>query len=306
MQSCMNQRKPAKSLDGMVELLQERGMPIPDTEVMKRILFDNNYYRLSGYFRAFQLDPEHGKNQFSSDANVDRFLIPYKRDFQLRNLILQGTSRLELTIRSRFAYLLAQNGDKYDYENPDLYILSQLKTQKKQDTLKTIKDMINNIDRWIKESKEIFIRHYLRNNADIPIWAAVEVLPFGVVSKMLTFCNRPKIMRTLYKSLDLEATLRTNGAIIHAMVYLRNLCSHHSRLWKREMMITSPLTKKIVNSMPHEWKQCDPKSAARSIAVLLYLVQQITRTDEYTKKVFCLIHENSDYEKGLLYPAHWK
>jgi abortive infection bacteriophage resistance protein len=63
---------------------------------------------LSGYFRAFQIDPSHGNNRFRNGTHIRDFMIPYLMDEQLRLLILRGTSSLEQTLRAHFAYYLAQ------------------------------------------------------------------------------------------------------------------------------------------------------------------------------------------------------
>ncbi|WP_065435793.1 hypothetical protein [Bifidobacterium longum] len=56
-------RKQAKSVFEMIELLKQRGLTI-DVPDMPGILLDNNYYRLSAYFRPFQKDPANGDNDF--------------------------------------------------------------------------------------------------------------------------------------------------------------------------------------------------------------------------------------------------
>lgn len=43
--------KPAKTIDQMIALMSDRGLTITDETNLRRILFDCNYYRLSGYFR---------------------------------------------------------------------------------------------------------------------------------------------------------------------------------------------------------------------------------------------------------------
>ena len=45
-------RKQAKSVFEMIDLLKQRGLTI-DVPDMPGILLDNNYYRLSAYFRPY-------------------------------------------------------------------------------------------------------------------------------------------------------------------------------------------------------------------------------------------------------------
>lgn len=56
--------KPAKTIDQMIALMSERGLVITDEAELRQVLFDCNYYRLSGYFRSFQVNPAAGDNRY--------------------------------------------------------------------------------------------------------------------------------------------------------------------------------------------------------------------------------------------------
>ena len=82
MASIPGMAKPALPIDKQIELLVQRGLPIPlppddDYEQRKaeyhaavRLLIDTNYYRLSGYWRYFQVRPGHGDNRFTAGGTV--------------------------------------------------------------------------------------------------------------------------------------------------------------------------------------------------------------------------------------------
>ena len=111
--------KPAKTIDQMIALMSDRGLAITDEAKLRQVLFDCNYYRLSGYFRSFQVNPAAGDNRYRPGTRDVDFLIPYMMDEELRNIILKGTAKVELTLRSRFAYLLASDGNAYTYMDPE-------------------------------------------------------------------------------------------------------------------------------------------------------------------------------------------
>ena len=113
--------KPAKTIDQMIALMSDRGLAITDEARLRQVLFDCNYYRLSGYFRPFQVNPAVGDNRYRPGTQDVDFLIPYTMDEELRNIILRGTAKVELTLRSRFAYLLASDGNAYTYMDPESY-----------------------------------------------------------------------------------------------------------------------------------------------------------------------------------------
>ena len=89
MASIPGMAKPALPIDKQIELLVQRGLPIPlppddDYEQRKaeyhaavRLLIDNNYYRLSGYWRYFQVRPGHGDNRFTAGGTVAQITATY-------------------------------------------------------------------------------------------------------------------------------------------------------------------------------------------------------------------------------------
>lgn len=111
--------KPALPIARQIELLAQRGLPVPlptdecwetrksEYHAIVRLLVDNNYYRLSGYWRYFQVRPGHGDNRFTAAASVAQIESVYRFDQDLRTLLIDGLSTLEVTFRSRLAYYLA-------------------------------------------------------------------------------------------------------------------------------------------------------------------------------------------------------
>lgn len=293
------QTKQPKSLGQMVELMRDRGLAVENERELESALFDCNYYRLSGYFRVFQEDPAHGVNKFHTGVRVDDFIHPYRMDSRLRELILHGTALIELTLRSRFAYLAAMHGGAYTYAN-----LSAYQDRRNRTGVEMREGLLTNIGKWVSMSSEVCIRHYRKRGAEIPIWAAVEVLPFDTVSRMLSLYSDTAVLRELYRSFNIRTNLRTASEIVHAMVYLRNLCSHHSRLWHREMVIASPVTKDMRSSYPDF--DYEEKSVAGSLMALMYLVDSINGDNAYSRSVLDLIHERDDYLDGIVHPLHWE
>lgn len=138
--------KPAKTIDQMIALMSERGLVITDEAELRRVLFDCNYYRLSGYFRPFQVNPAAGDNRYRPGTRDVDFLVPYAMDEKLRNIILKGTAKVELTLRSRIAYLLASDGNAYTYMDPESY---QSVRSKRGELLRD--NLLRNMSKWMGE-----------------------------------------------------------------------------------------------------------------------------------------------------------
>lgn len=291
-------RKQAKSVSEMIELLNHRGLTI-DVPDMPGILLDSNYYRLSAYFRPFQKDPANGDNSFRPGTKASDFLTPFTMDDRFRHLILEGTSRLELTLRARFAYNLAQSGNAYTYDEP----ISYRDIAYPDGTLKR-DSLVSNIKGWVSRSHEVCIRHYRHQHEKPPVWAVVEVLPFDTLSKMLQLhMDTDAVSRTVL-SLGLCKNRRRASEIVHAMVYLRNLCSHHSRLWNREMVITPAVLDPMRTMFPDF--AYEEKSVGNSLIALMYLVDRINGDHEYSRRIIDFLDQDDSYKHGILHPLHWE
>ncbi|WP_418969676.1 Abi family protein [Alloscardovia omnicolens] len=291
--------KSAKTIDEMIELFKKRKLTITDEESFRSFLYNNNYYRLSGYFRAFQISPAQGDNRFISGTTDEDFIVPYILDTKLRELILKGISVLEISIRSHFAYEISQDGHAYDYISLSAYTCpSSAKNQSSRETL------IRKIEKWIQSSSEVCIKHYRKAQQDIPIWAAVETLPFDTVSKMLSYHVDTSALRKVYESLGLPKNLKVGSNTVHAMVYLRNLCAHHSRLWKRETVISAPRILQIERKFTDI--AFEQKSIAASLIPLMHMVDNINENTQYSEEILQFLHENDQYMHGITTPVHWK
>lgn len=65
------------SFDEQLELLAGRGMCIEDECTAVQVLSCVSYYRLSGYFRYWQKDPEYGDNNFIPGTSFSRIYQLY-------------------------------------------------------------------------------------------------------------------------------------------------------------------------------------------------------------------------------------
>lgn len=129
-------------------------------------------------------------------------------------------------------------------------------------------------------------------------------MPFDTVSRMLGLHRDTAALRELYHSLGVRANLRASSEIIHAMVYLRNLCSHHSRLWHREMVIVPPVTRAMRLRYPDFGY--GQRSVAQALIALFYLADAINADDSYSVGIRGFLSRNRDYAQGVRHPLHWE
>jgi len=241
--------KPALTFEQQVALLEERGLKIPDGRAALATLRQVNYYRLSAYWYPLR---ESGADTFVRGASLDTVLRLYEYDRRLRILMLDGIERAEILARTHVAYELAHSCSPFAHAEAGTF------------------DGRFNHEQWyealveeLERSTETFVNHF-RTKYDgfprIPIWMACEVMSFGTLSRMFKGMQREHQARVA-KAFDVH--WRVAQSWLHSLVYVRNVCAHHARLWNRNLAI-----KPQIPSGRPEWA---PISNDRVYAILCIL-----------------------------------
>ncbi|MGY4713028.1 Abi family protein [Mycolicibacterium sp. CBM1] len=276
--------KPFYSIDQQIEKLRTNGLVVGESDVtdMRRLLEDHNYYRLSGYFRYFQQNPEAGKNKFEHGTDFAKIRDVYEFDQRLAALLRSGLAEFEVVFRSRLAYLMAKssgpNGylSEQTYENPNGTTRDRL-----------LRDILDDINR----SEERFARHHARRGEQMPVWAAVEVMSLGTSSRMYGLvADTDGVFKPLAEGLGLKA--KYSRKVFRSITVLRNVCSHHGRIWNRVgiELETPPLARgKQDDRSIHlntPWAWC---------STLVYLVGQIRGDSTFYDEFWDFIEPQPDW-----------
>lgn len=187
--------KPARTIAEQIDLLESRGLRLGAGERnrLPRLLMSHGYYRLSGYWRYFQVAPHLGDDRFRPDATLDDIESP--------------TSYLR---RDAYcAQVVARDGQIVELRD----------------------ELLLDIRRELRRSKEDFIAHHRRRGVPVPVWAAVEALTFGAVSKIYRLIDDGDVRYSVAKSFGLDP--KRTESTVRALAVLRNVCAHHGRLSNR-------------------------------------------------------------------------
>lgn len=216
--------KPYKDLDEQIEILKERGLIIKDDKCAKSTLETLNYYRLSGYTLTMR-----NGNTFYSDAKFSDAMQIYHFDQELKYVLLYHLEEVEISLRTHLAYILGQYGGE-SYLKPDYYMSQEHRDQFMTEIHRALKDNRN----------EAFVKHHNTSYGGIlPIWALVETLSFGTLSRLFSALNtsvKKEICENYYG--NIRYTYITSW--LESLVVIRNLCAHHSRIYNRGIPLTPP------------------------------------------------------------------
>ncbi len=289
----MKYTKPPLPFNEQIKLLQSRCLIIKDAKKALHILEHINYYRLSAYCLPFQST----KDIFDEGTTFEDILYLYEFDRRLRNLLIEGLGRIEISAKTQIAYYLAMNygvfcytrSSVFEFKPPLMYISHS--------------EWIEKVRGSIKHSHEGFKTHFFSRydeETDLPIWMAVELMSFGQVSQLykgMKKHDRQNIARGYFK-----IDQRLMSSWLHTIVYIRNLCAHHGRVWNRRLAIRPLANKKDI-----DWNGVD-NSRVYSIFMLIKKMMHFKdKWDEWNRKLLALLKEFHKIDiKKMGFPDNWK
>lgn len=292
--------KPPLTYAEQVELLQSRGMIIPDVQRAERLLANISYYRLSAYMLPYkQRENKVILDAFQDGVTWDMVYNLYVFDRKLRLLVFDAIERLEIAIRAQIIHQLSHKYGSHWQDNPDIFI-SPKSTTMRDGSVITV-DVYSDIQKHIKEQlhnnkAEVFIKHYCNkynNPKNPPCWMSVEVMYFNHLSRICSGLKNRADVNGIASYFDLPP--KTFCSWLHTINYVRNICAHHARLWNRSLNI---VPEKLAFSRNLDWIS-SPDTAQRSklyyfLCMLNYLLQTANPTSTFKIRLKDLLAENDE------------
>ncbi len=229
--------KPWQSCADQLRRLESRGLLVADRAAAEAFLSHVNYYRFSGYVLAF----EQARHSLVPGTTFEQVQGAYEFDRVLRDLVTEALEVVEVDARTAIAYHFGRQYGAFGHTDASNFFRpppSQHAT--KPHEFRHV-DWIDVVTREAKRSKERFVEHYKSTYLgfpNLPVWMVTEVMSFGSLSRMYQ-----GMLAT-----DQRAVARRYGvqpvflaSWLHHLVYVRNVCAHHSRLWDRVWAIKPDL-----------------------------------------------------------------
>lgn len=271
--------KPATTLDEQIALLRERGMRIDDADRARHCLRHINYYRLTAYWLPFEAD--HGTHRFRDGTRFEDVLNLYVFDRALRLHLLDAIERIEVSLRTQWAYYMAHVYGPHAYLDP-------AHAKRRDWHAANLASLEQEIDR----SDEMFIEHY-RNTytrpKQPPIWSACEIMSLGLLSRWFTQL-RPSDRSVIARTYGLDQNVLQ--AFIRHMTYVRNLCAHHSRVWNRRLTVTMKRPGTKPPGLAENFVADGDRRIYNTLVMLLYLLDNVSPGHRWTTNLRLLIEEH--------------
>ena len=158
----------------------------------------------------------------------------------------------------------------------------------------------------MSRSKEVFIAHYREKYgmARPPIWAASEIMSFGLLSRFVADLAVDRLKKAIAKTYGLSGSGLESFAQ-HA-VYLRNLCAHHSRLWNREFTVTVSLPKKQPTEVVASLHPQQDRRIYNSLVLLGYVFSVVEPENDWSKRLMQHMKTlPSEFLPAMGFPSDW-
>jgi abortive infection bacteriophage resistance protein len=283
--------------------LQSRGLIIESHEKAVHILKNISYYRMSGYWHPFLAEPK-SSHQFKEGTTFNGAFNIYCFDRELRTLILNEIEKIEVGIRAQLIYQLSHSKGAFWYNESNNFKNSN-----------TFEKSIEKLNKEFTKSDEEFILSFKSkySNPMPPSWMMLEISSFGNLSNLYSNLRPGLTKRQIAEHFGLDDS--TFASWIHALVYIRNLCAHHARLWNRLYSIRAqvpnnprnPFLKSTYFLDENGDKNYFNKKTYFVLSMIIYLLNTVNPKHTFQSKFHQLLNKFPMIDlKAMGFPEGWE
>lgn len=284
--------KTSLSVEEQIQLLKKRNLAFDNEEQGLRTLQNVSLFRMKGYLHTLQSDKVN--HLYKDGATFEQALELYRFDSDLRRLVFSSIEQIEVSVRTRLSERMTNATNHFWYIEPSNF----------KDTC-THAELLKSIYRELHRSDDEQIVKFFNSytNQWPPSWMAMEICSFGTLSLLYKHLNAGICKRDIANYYGLRDTVFESW--IHSLVYVRNICGHHSRLWNRNMRIQPMIPKKC--SYPFVTQQVRTNKIYYIFCIVKYLLNVINPQNNLTTQINSLFVDYPDISKSAMnFPLHWE
>ena len=202
---------------------------------------------------------------------------------------------MKIAIRAKIIYILSHNRGAFWYTNTENFLNLD---QHSRTLLKIESEFNRSDDEFIKSFKKKY------SNSLPPSWMMMEVSSFGITSNLYSNLVSGKDKREIANYFGLRD--KVFASWLHSIVYYRNVCAHHSRLWNREMRIQPEKPKNTTNQWLNN-RDISNKKIYFALSIIIYLMNSINPNHTIPQKFNILLEKYANIDpKAMGFPKDWK
>lgn len=302
--SGLTYNKQPLSIPQQIQRLKERGMIIDDEQQASVLLSHVSYYRLRNYTSPFQDNTEGSEHHYlRNDIHLSDVIDMHQFDERLKVLLYNALGKVELAVRTTISQVYAEANNDGHWFLDEVLFDEKFFTEKtytdidgSEKTFIPFDEMMSDFKKDVYRSKEEFIEEYRKKYTSPslpPSWMSMEVISFGVLSRMFQMLETSERKEQVAKNFGVnDVKIFTNW--LHAFSFLRNCCAHHNRVWNRRMnvLIIMPYCKTTHPFMPkNDSKSIRQNKLFAVLSALKYIMDVIQPGNTFNQDVRELIKQ---------------
>ena len=292
----MKYAKPSLSFEQQAQRLLDRGLIAPDKEILIQQLSVANYYRLSAYWYPFKRIDSMGNECFVSGITFETIWQRYFFDRHLRLLIMDAIEHIEIAVfRTRMVERFTLKHGPFGYCKP-----ANFNPELNHNRL------MDEIDSAVGRSKEEFVQRFRRkytSESHLPLWMVAEVMTFGQLFTFFSFLHYEE-KKQLSQDFNLYPPVFQSW--LHTLLFTRNACAHHARLWNRILPIRPKLPHYRHHPNWHFPVTIDNQRVFSVLTILKYLLAYIAPQAGWNEKMLVLLSEYDNIPlEQMGFPEKW-
>jgi len=296
--------KPPLTFHEQLLQLKDRGLVIEKDSKCLFLLETISYYRLSGYWYPMLQMPK-ADHVFKPGSSFNSSFNLYCFDRELRKLVTAELEKIEIAIRAKMIYVLSHEHGAFWFSDPSLF----------SDSVK-FGSTLNRIKEEYVRSREDFIASFKAKYNDPlpPSWIILEVSSFGILSNLYQNLKPGRAKREISRHFGLDDS--TFESWIHTIVYIRNVCAHHSRLWNKALRIAPVIPNNPQKPWLSVWHTVNSNTGAIKninnrtyyiLSMIIYLSKVVNPKTKFKDKFIALLTKYPNVDTSAMgFTNNWK
>lgn len=281
------------SIRDQIALLKQRGLVFINESKATHLLQNISYYRLSGYWYPLLANKQN--HQFKSGSTFEAAYNIYKFDSELRKLIITELEKIEIAVRTQTTNILSPQWGGYWFTETSHF----------NDPTRHTK-ILAKIEEEYQRSDEEFVTAFKTkySNPLPPSWITLEITSFGTLSILYNNLLPGQAKRNIAGYFGLPDTVFASW--LHSIVYIRNICAHHCRLWNRTLSI-----RPLMPRSPRKPFITLPANGTQQVYIILsmiiYLLNIINPNHSFVRRFKDLLNKYPLIDiRAMGFPANWE
>lgn len=257
--------------DDILEMLRSQGLQIDDPDRARHILENVSYTRLKNYLVSLMDNRQ--THHFRPGASFEDAYALYGFDRRLRELVFHELEKIEISFRTRMAYVMNGKEKGYWFLNPEHfrnasrhnYILGHISQELKRSD---------------NEAIAAFYEKY--SNEFPPSWITLEAASMGTLWTIYDELGDPELRERIASYYGM--TPRVFSSWAKHLVSVRNSCAHHNRFWNNRVSSLATLPEDMVFPFP-KMEQKDRIKVYFTCCIIKYFQDRIKPNNTFAQRL---------------------